>query len=84
MPKPFRRIVTTNDANGRSEVHLDGPATNELATIMTEMWVTEAGPHNHTDRVDHASKSKSFELPAGGLSVPLLSAAASLGLRRND
>jgi quercetin dioxygenase-like cupin family protein len=67
MPKPFRRIVTTNDANGRSEVHLDGPATNELATIMTEMWVTEAGPHNHTDRVDHASKSKSLEPPAGGL-----------------
>lgn len=67
MPKPFRRIVTTNDANGRSEVHLDGPATNELATIMTEMWVTEAGPHNHTDRVDHAAKSKSLEPPAGGL-----------------
>jgi hypothetical protein len=51
----------------RAEVHLDGPATNELATIMTEMWVTEAGPHNHTDRVDHASKSKSLEPPAGGL-----------------
>ena len=66
MPKPFRRIVTTNDANGRSEVHLDGPATNELATILTEMWLTEAGPHNHTDRVDHASKSKSLEPPAGG------------------
>ncbi|HSZ19463.1 MAG TPA: cupin domain-containing protein, partial [Candidatus Acidoferrum sp.] len=32
-----------------------------------EMWVTEAGPHNHTDRVDHASKSKSLEPPAGGL-----------------
>ena len=66
MPKPFRRIVTTNDANGRSEVHLDGPATNELATILTEMWVTEAGPHNHTDRVDHALKSKTLKPPAGG------------------
>jgi quercetin dioxygenase-like cupin family protein len=66
MPKPFRRIVTTNDAAGRSEVHLDGPATNELATIMTEMWVAEAGPHNHPDRVDHASKSKSLEPPVGG------------------
>ena len=65
MSKPFRRIVTTNDANGRSEVHLDGPATNEFATILTEMWVTEAGPHNHADRVDHA-KSKSLEPPAGG------------------
>jgi Cupin domain len=66
MPKPFRRIVTTNDANGRSEVHLDGPATNELATVLTEMWVTDAGPHNHTDRVDHAAKSKSLEPPVGG------------------
>jgi hypothetical protein len=66
MPKPFRRIVTTNDANGRSEVHLDGPATNELATVLTEMWVTDAGPHNHTDRVDHAAKSKCLEPPVGG------------------
>jgi hypothetical protein len=66
MPKPFRRIVTTNDANGRSEVHLDGPATNELATVLTEMWVTDAGAHNHTDRVDHAAKSKSLEPPVGG------------------
>jgi hypothetical protein len=66
MQKPFRRIVTTNDANGRSEIHLDGPATNELATILTEMWVTEAGPHDHKDRVDHASKSKNLEPPAGG------------------
>jgi quercetin dioxygenase-like cupin family protein len=66
MAKPLRRIVTTNDAHGRSEVHLDGPATNELATLLTEMWTTEAGPHNHTDRADHASKSKSLEPPAGG------------------
>jgi hypothetical protein len=66
MPKPLRRIVTTNDASGRSEVHLDGPATNELATVLTEMWVTDAGPHDHTDRVDRAAKSKSLEPPVGG------------------
>jgi mannose-6-phosphate isomerase-like protein (cupin superfamily) len=66
MPKPFRRIVTANDVNGRSEVHLDGPPTNELANVLTEMWVTEAGPHNHTDRVDHALKSKSLEPSVGG------------------
>jgi mannose-6-phosphate isomerase-like protein (cupin superfamily) len=66
MPKSFRRIVTTNDANGRSEVLLDGPPANELASILTEMWVTEPGPHNHTDRVDRASKSKSLEPPVGG------------------
>jgi len=66
MLKPFRRIVTTNDANGRSEVHLDGPATNELATVLTELWVTDAGPHNHADRVDRAAKSKRLEPPEGG------------------
>jgi hypothetical protein len=66
MPKPFRRLVTTNDANGRSEVHLDGPATNELATVLTELWVTDAGPHNHADRVDRAAKSKRLEPPEGG------------------
>jgi mannose-6-phosphate isomerase-like protein (cupin superfamily) len=66
MPKPFRRIVTTNDANGRSEVHLDEPAANELATALIELWVTGAEPHNHADRVDHAAKSRSLEPPAGG------------------
>jgi hypothetical protein len=33
---------------------------------MTEMWVTDAGSHNHTDRIDHAMKSRSLEPPAGG------------------
>lgn len=66
MPGPFRRIVTTNDANGKSEVLIDGPATNELASILTEMWVTGADPHNHKDRVDHATELKGLEPPRGG------------------
>src|SRR6516225_4551571 len=66
MPRHFRRIVTTNDPNGKSEVLIDGPATNELASILTEMWVTDGGSHNHTDRLDHAMKWKSLEPPAGG------------------
>ena len=66
MSREFRRIVTTNDSNGKSEVLIDGPATNELASILTEMWVTDAGSHNHTDRLDHAMKSRSLEPPAGG------------------
>jgi hypothetical protein len=65
MPREFRRIVTTNDANGKSEVLIDGPATNEFASILTEMWVTNAGSHNHTDRLDQAM-SKSLEPPPGG------------------
>jgi hypothetical protein len=83
MSKPFRRIVTPNEANGRSEVHLDGTATHELAAILTKMWVTEVVRHNHTDRVDHAAKSKNLEPPAGGSSLrffrlPLASAFAGM------
>ena len=66
MSREFRRIVTTNDSNGKSEILIDGPATNELASILTEMWVTDGGSHNHTDRLDHAMKWKSLEPPAGG------------------
>jgi mannose-6-phosphate isomerase-like protein (cupin superfamily) len=65
MPGPFRRIVTTNDANGKSEVLFDGPATNTMS-ILTELWVTQTGPHDHTDRLDHALESKRLEPPAGG------------------
>jgi mannose-6-phosphate isomerase-like protein (cupin superfamily) len=65
MQKPYRRIVTTNDASGKSEVLIDGPATNESA-IFTEMWVTEGMPHNHTDHIDHAINWKSLEPPLGG------------------
>jgi hypothetical protein len=54
MPREFRRIVTTNDANGKSEVLIDGPATHELASIMNEMWVT----------VSTTRLSKSLEPPA--------------------
>ena len=66
MSREFRRIVTTNDSNGKSEILIDGPATNELASILTGLWVTDAGSQNHTDRLDHAMKSKSLEPPMGG------------------
>jgi hypothetical protein len=65
MPSQFRRIVTADDPNGKSEGLIDGPAINEFASILTEMWVTDAGSHNHTDRLDHAM-SKSLEPPMGG------------------
>ncbi len=65
MPGQFRRIVTTNDANGKSEVLFDGPATNVMA-VLTEMWTTGAGHHNHMDRLDHGLESKSLEPPVGG------------------
>lgn len=66
MTKQFRRIVTTNDANGKSEVLIDGPATKQWASILTEMWVTGPGRHDHTDRRDHAMDSTGLEPPKGG------------------
>ena len=64
MPTPFRRIVTTNDSSGKSEILLDEPATNVLG-LLTEMWSTGEG-HDHMDRVDHAWESKSLEPRKGG------------------
>ena len=89
MPRQFRRIVTTNDANGKSEVLLDGPATKEWATILTDMWVTESGRHNHADRRDHATESKGLEPPKGGtvfryFTLPPMSAFASMTDEQRD
>src|SRR5271166_5230016 len=89
MPRPVRRIVTTNDKNGKSEVLLDGPATNSIASILTELWVTDGRAANHGDRFDHATKSTSLEPPPGGtvfrfFHLPPLSAFEALtdGQRR--
>lgn len=65
MLEKIRRIVTTNDEDGRSCVWMDGYAENTI-TVLTEMWMTEAGPVNHTDMTDHGARSKSLEPPRGG------------------
>jgi hypothetical protein len=54
MSREYRRIVATDDSNGKSEVLIDGPVTSELASFMPQMWETDAGSHNHTDRLDRA------------------------------
>jgi naringenin degradation protein FdeH len=44
-PKPIRRVVTGNDAQGRSRVLFDGAAPNVnpgaivRGTAMTDIWV---------------------------------------------
>jgi mannose-6-phosphate isomerase-like protein (cupin superfamily) len=63
--KQVRRIVTTNDDNGKSSVLVDGVATNVI-TVLTELWMTRRGPANHLDRIDHAAGSKALEPPLGG------------------
>jgi mannose-6-phosphate isomerase-like protein (cupin superfamily) len=89
MAWQFRRIVTTNDANGKSEVLHDGQPTTRLAGILTEMWVTGPGRHNHADRIDHAPDSKGLEPPKGGtvfhfFSLPPMSAFAAMSAEARE
>lgn len=65
MLRPIRRIVTTNDAEGKSGVMIDGIADN-IITVLTELWITERGQVNHRDGIDHASRSTQLEPPEGG------------------
>ena len=65
MLRPVRRIVTINDAEGKSRVMIDGTAENTI-TVLTELWLTGAGKVNHTDGIDHAAQSTQLEPPKGG------------------
>ena len=65
MLRQIRRIVTTNDAQGKSGVMIDGPADN-IITVLTECWITGRGKVNHTDGIDHGALSTQLEPPEGG------------------
>jgi mannose-6-phosphate isomerase-like protein (cupin superfamily) len=64
MIKPVRRIVTTNDANGRSRVLIDSSA-NKMIGVLTELWKTEGIPSNAGTR-DNAADSNQLEPPHHG------------------
>jgi len=63
--RQIRRIVTTDDANGKSGVLVDGIAPRTI-TVLTEMWVTDDKPPNHRDGFDHAERSDRLEPPPRG------------------
>lgn len=65
MLRQIRRIVTTNDAEGKSGVMIDGIADN-IITVLTELWITGKGKVNHTDGIDHGALSTQLEPPEGG------------------
>jgi hypothetical protein len=84
MPKPFRRIVTANDSDGRSEVQLDEPATKELATradrdVGHDRWTAQ--PHRSCRPRDEVEKSRAAR---GRVRFQIYSAAASICLCRNE
>jgi mannose-6-phosphate isomerase-like protein (cupin superfamily) len=63
--RQIRRIVTTDDENGKSGVLVDGIASNTI-TVLTELWITDSKPPTHKDRIDHAERSAQLEPPAAG------------------
>lgn len=63
--RQLRRIVTTDDQSGRSEVMIDGMAPRTIS-VLTEMWITDSRAPNHRDGIDHAERSDRLEPPAGG------------------
>jgi mannose-6-phosphate isomerase-like protein (cupin superfamily) len=65
MLRPIRRIVTSNDADGKSGVMIDAVAENTI-TVLTELWITGASGVDHTDGIDHGARSTQLEPPAGG------------------
>jgi mannose-6-phosphate isomerase-like protein (cupin superfamily) len=65
MLKQVRRIVTENDENGKSRVLFDGVADNVI-TVLTELWMTDDGTHDHKAPVDMGKRSSSLEPPKGG------------------
>jgi hypothetical protein len=70
--KPVRRVVTGNDAQGRSRVLYDGPAPNvnprsdNPRAGMTDLWVYKEAPAPLSGERDDGALPYHFEPPAAG------------------
>jgi quercetin dioxygenase-like cupin family protein len=70
--KPIRRVVTGNDASGRSRVLFDGPAPNvnpravSPGAGMTDVWVFERCPAIVSGERDDGNLPFNFEPPEHG------------------
>jgi len=70
--KPIRRVVTGNDASGRSRVLFDSAAPNvnpgaiRPGTCMTDVWVFPGCPANLSGERDDGRLPFNFEPPATG------------------
>ena len=65
MLRSVRRIVTTNNAEGRSRVLFDGAASNTI-TVLTELWRTDRTPASNEGEADNALKSDRLHPPKNG------------------
>ena len=70
--KPIRRVVTGNDANGRSRVLFDSAAPNvnpgavSKGTCMTDVWVYKSAPAPISGERDDGALPFHFEPPEAG------------------
>lgn len=65
MIKKVRRIVTTNDARGKSRILIDSDE-NKTIGVLTELWRTESTPASNTGTKDNAADSNQLEPPRHG------------------
>ncbi len=71
-PKPIRRVVTGNDAEGRSCILFDSAAPNvnpgaiSRGTCMTDIWVYKSAPATISGTRDDGNLPFHFEPPAAG------------------
>jgi len=70
--KPIRRVVTGNDAQGRSRVLIDSAApgvtanTFKKGTGMTDIWLFDSCPASISGERDDGNVPFAFEPPARG------------------
>ena len=65
MMHPVRRIVTTNNKQGRSKVLIDGRADKTIG-VLTELWITDRRRPAMKAKSDNAAKSDQLEPPRRG------------------
>src|SRR3954447_9088440 len=74
-PRPIRRVVTGNDAQGRSRVLFDSAAPNVnpgavvRGTCMTDLWVYKHSPAPISGDRDDGNLPFHFEPPAAAVHV---------------
>jgi hypothetical protein len=80
--KPIRRVVTGNDAQGRSCVQFDSAAPNvktspfQKGTNMTDLWVFHSCPAVITGERDDGNLPFHFEPPRAGGHLRVVQSAA--------
>jgi mannose-6-phosphate isomerase-like protein (cupin superfamily) len=72
MIQRVRRVVTGHDAEGRSVILSDGPATSvkEIPSFpglaLTDLWETAGAPASNAGNADAAARPVTLEPPPGG------------------